>query len=225
VGLLRQTAWLWRKDFLLEVRRRENAALMFFFGVLLLFVFHFAFDVAADNLHELAPGLLWLACLFTGTLGLAQLFQPEKDNNCLDALLLSPFDRGALYVAKVGFNLTVMITVELVIFPIFLILFNLSVWAVLPLLLGFAFLGTLGFCALGTLISAAMLKAKGRELLLPFVLLPLLIPVIVGTVRGMQLLIVGGASEEILLWLRLLIGFDVIFFTAGFLIFEWVIEA
>ena len=103
--LVKQAYLLLWKDLLLEMRRRDSLLTMFFFGTLLLFVFHFAFDMPPDKVAELAPALLWLAFLFTGTLGLAQLFQAERDNHCLDALLLSPLDRGALFLAKTGFNL------------------------------------------------------------------------------------------------------------------------
>ncbi|MBI2359751.1 MAG: heme exporter protein CcmB, partial [Deltaproteobacteria bacterium] len=103
--LLRQAGWLVWKDLLLEIRRRESLVTMFFFGTLLLFVFHFAFEISRERAPEMAPGLLWLAFLFTGTLGLTQLFQAERENHCLEALLLSPMDRAALYLAKVFFNL------------------------------------------------------------------------------------------------------------------------
>jgi len=223
--LLRQTGWLLWKDLILEIRRRESLFTMFFFGVLLLFIFHFAFEMSAERTVEMAPGLLWLAFIFTGTLGLTQLFQAESENHCLDALLLCPMDRGALYIAKVLFNLFLMLLVELVVFPLFWILFNLDFWHYLPALFLFAFFGTLGFCALGTLFSAATLKARAKELLLPLVLFPLIIPVILATIRGMEIVFRTGGLQETLPWLRLLIGFDVIFLTAGFLIFEWVIEA
>lgn len=225
MSLTRQTLWLLWKDLLLEVRRRESLLSMFFFGSLLLFVFHFAFEIPREKVPEMAPGLLWLAFLFTGTLGLAQLFQPERENQCLDALLLAPIDRSALYLAKVLFNLLLMVLVELVVFPLFWVLFNLTIWGLLPSLFLVALLGTIGFCVLGTLFSAVTLRARARELLLPLVLFPLMIPVILATVRGMEILFRTAQFEEAMPWLRLLIGFDVIFLTAGFLIFEWVIEA
>ena len=225
MDLLKQTIWLLWKDLLLELRRRESILAMFFFGTLLLFVFHFAFEIQAEKVAELAPGLLWLAFLFTGTLGLTQLFQAERENHCLDALLLSPMDRGCLYLAKVFFNLLLMLLVELIVFPLFWVLFNLASWDLLPSLFLVAFLGTLGFCVLGTLFAAVTLKARSRELLLPLILFPLMIPVILGTVRGMEIILRTGQFEEAVSWLRLLIGFDVIFLAAGFLVFEWVIEA
>ncbi len=223
--LLRQTGWLLWKDFLLEIRRRENLLAMFFFGTLLLFVFDFAFDIPPERAPEMAPGLLWLAFLFTGTLGLTQLFQPERENSCLEALLLCPMDRASLYLAKVFFNFLLMLLVELVVFPLFWILFNLKSWEILPSMFLVALLGTLGFCVLGTLFSAVTLKARAKELLLPLILFPLMIPVILATIRGMESILQTGEFQEALPWLRLLIGFDLIFFTAGFLIFEWVIEA
>lgn len=222
---LTHAAWLLWKDLLLEVRRRESLLAMFFFGVLLLFVFHFAFEIPRDKAADMAPGLLWLAFLFTGTLGLAQLFQAERENRCLEALLLSPIDRGALYLAKVFFNILLMLSVEIVVFPLFWLLFNLEAWNLLPSLLLAALLGTIGFCAIGTLFSAITIRARARELLLPLLTFPLMVPVILGTIRTMEVVFRSGGFEEAYDWLRLLIGFDVIFLTAGFLIFEWVIEA
>ena len=224
MDFLSQIFLLLRKDLLLELRRRESLLTMFFFGTLLLFVFHFSFDQPPERVAEMAPALLWLAFLFTGTLGLAQLFEAERGNHCLEALLLSPMDRGALFVAKTAFNFILMVLVEIVVIPLFWILFNLGSWDVVPNLFLVTLLGTVGFCVLGTLLSAVTLKARARELLLPLVLFPLMIPVILGTIRCMETILRAGELGEALPWLRLLIGFDVIFLTVGVLIFDWVIE-
>lgn len=223
--LIKQASLLLWKDVLVELRRRESLLTMFFFGTLLLFVFHFAFDLAPERVVEMAPALLWLAFLFTGTLGLAQLFQAERENHCLDALLISPLDRGALFLAKVSFNFVLMMVVELVVIPLFWILFNLRSWDVLPALFGTVLLGTIGFCVLGTLMSAITLRARARELLLPLVLFPLMIPVILATIRCMEAILRTGELGDAAPWLRLLVGFDVIFLTLGILMFEWVIES
>lgn len=224
MDFLSQIFLLLRKDLLLELRRRESLLTMFFFGTLLLFVFHFSFDLPPERVAEMAPALLWLAFLFTGTLGLAQLFEAERGNHCLEALLLSPMDRGAFFLAKTAFNLILMVLVEIVVIPLFWILFNLRSWDVIPNLFLVTLLGTVGFCVLGTLLSAVTLKARARELLLPLVLFPLMIPVILGTIRCMETILRAGELGEALPWLRLLIGFDVIFLTVGVLIFDWVIE-
>jgi len=225
MALLRQTYLLLCKDLLLELRRRDSLLTMFFFGTLLLFVFHFSFDPAPDKVAEIAPALLWLAFLFTGTLGLAQLFQSERENHCLDALLLSPLDRGALFLAKTCFNLILMLIVEIVVMPLFWILFNLQTWNLLPQLFLVTLLGTIGFCVLGTIMSALTLRARARELLLPLVLFPLMIPVILATIRCMENVLRTGEFGDATPWLRLLLGFDVIFLTVGVLIFDWVIES
>ena len=224
MSLLQHTYLLLWKDCLLEARRRESLLTMFFFGTLLLFVFHFSFDLTPERVIEMAPALLWLAFLFTGTLGLAQLFEGERSNHCLDALLLSPMDRGALFLAKTGFNVMLMVLVEIFVIPLFWILFNLSSWNLLPTLFIVAFLGTIGFCVLGTILSAVTLKAHARELLLPLVLFPLMIPVILATIRCMENVLRAGEVGDALPWLRLLIGFDVMFLTVGVLIFDWVVD-
>jgi len=223
--LLRQTSLLLRKDLLLEWRRRDSLLTMFFFGALLLFVFHFSFDIEPDRVAAMTPALLWLSFLFTGTLGLTQIFQPERENHCLDALLMSPLDRGAFFLAKSGFNLLLMMVVEFVVIPLFWILFNLPSWNLLPQLFLVNLLGTMGFCVLGTIMSAITLRARARELLLPLVLFPLMIPVILATIRCMENIMRVGALGDAMPWLRLLIGFDVIFLTVGVLIFDWVIES
>lgn len=223
--LLKETYLLLSKDILLELRRRESLLTMFFFGTLLLFVFHFSFDLAPDKVAEMAPALLWLAFLFTGTLGLAQLFNAERENHCLDALLLSPLDRGALFLAKTAFNLILMLLVEIVVIPLFWILFNLDSWNLLPQIFLVSLLGTVGFCGLGTMMAAVTLRARARELLLPLVLFPLMIPVILATIRCMETILRMGEFGEALPWLRLLLGFDVIFLTLGVLLFDHVIES
>ena len=224
MNLLKQTSLVFWKDLLLELRRRDSLLTMFFFGTLLLFVFHFSFDLPPDKVAEMAPALLWLAFLFTGTLGLTQLFQVERENHCLEALLLSPLDRGALFLAKSCFNLFLMLLVELVVVPLFWILFNLHGWNLLPQLFLVTLLGTVGFCVLGTIMSAVTLRARARELLLPLVLFPLMIPVILATIRCMENIMSAGDLGAAASWLRLLLGFDVIFVTVGILIFDRVIE-
>lgn len=221
----KQVLLLFLKDALLELRRRESLLTMFFFGTLLLFVFQFAFDLTTESVNALVPGLLWLAFLFTGTLGLAQLFQAEREQHNFDALLLAPLDTGALFFAKAGFNLALMAVVELVVIPLFWVLFNLPSWNLLPQIFLVTLLGTIGFCALGTLMSAVTLRARARELLLPLVLFPLMIPVILATIRCLEEVLRAGQLVEEIAWLRLLLGFDVIFLTAGVMIFDWVVES
>jgi heme exporter protein B len=130
-----------------------------------------------------------------------------------------------LFLAKSCFNLVLMVLVEIVVIPLFWILFNLRSWNLLPQLFLVTLLGTVGFCVLGTITSAITLRARARELLLPLVLFPLMIPVILATIRCMENVLRTGEFGDAIPWLRLLIGFDVIFLTVGVLIFDWVIES
>ncbi len=225
MALLRQTGWLLWKDLLLELRRRESLLAMFFFGVLLLFIFNFALDIERSKAAEMAPGLLWLAVVFCGTLGLMQLFQPERENRCLEALLIAPIDRAAIFASKACFNLLLMALVEIVVFPLYWILFSVTAWDRLPLVFLYGLLGTVGFSVLGTLFSALTLSARGREILLPLLILPLIIPIVLATIRGMDAILRNAEFAESLPWLNMLIAFDVIFLTAGILVFEWVVES
>ena len=222
--MITQIYWLFWKDIVLEIRRRESVMSMFFFGVSLLFLFYFAFEIHSDEVSRMAPGLLWLAFMFTGTLVLTHLFQADRDGGCLEALLLAPMDRGAYYLAKVLFNVALMVLLELVVLPLFAVLFNLDYWHLLPALMLYVFLGTVGFCVVGVLFAAVTLKARARELLLPLLLFPLMIPVLLATVRTMEIILRSGTLQELLPWLRLLIGFDVIFLVLGFLLFEYVVD-
>jgi heme exporter protein B len=225
MGFLKQTIWLLRKDLLLELRRRESLLAMFFFGILLLFIFNFALDIERSKAVEMAPGLLWLAVVFCGTLGLMQLFQPERENRCLEALLISPIDRATIFLSKAGFNLLLMALVEIVVFPLYWILFSVTAWDRLPFVFLYGLLGTVGFCVVGTLFSALTLTARGREILLPLLILPLLIPIVLATIRGMDGILRNAEFAETLPWLNMLIAFDVIFLTAGILVFDWVVES
>lgn len=225
MAFLKHTSWLLWKDLLLELRRRESLLAMFFFAALLLFIFNFALDIRPERAAEMAPGLLWLAVVFCGTLGLMQLFQPERENRCLEALLIAPIEPAAIFVSKLLFNFILMALVEIVVFPLFWILFNLAAWDRLLFLFLYGLLGTIGFCVLGTLFSAMTLGARGREILLPLLLLPLMIPVVLATIRGMETILRDGDFQQSLPWLHLLVGFDVIFLTAGVLVFDWVVEA
>lgn len=222
--MIRQIYWLFWKDMLLEMRRRESLMSMFFFGASLLFLFYFAFEMPGDAVARMTPGLLWLAFLFTGTLVLTQLFQVDREGACLEALLLAPMDRSAYYLAKVLFQLSLMLLLECVVVPLFAVLFNLDLWHLLPELMLCVFLGTTGFCVVGVLFSAVTLRARARELLLPLLLFPLMIPVLLATVRTMEIVLRSGPFEELLPWLRLLVGFDVIFLVVGFLLFEFVLD-
>jgi heme exporter protein B len=222
--VLRRTWAMTRKDVTVELRARERVNAMLFFAALVLFIFNFALGPDREKLREVAPGLLWLAFLFTGMLGLARSFQAERENDCFEELLLTPGDRESIYCGKLAGNVLFMLMAEALILPLFGILYNLDVWGALPALALVAVLGTVGFSTLGTLLAAMTAHLRAREVMLPLLLFPLTVPVILGSVRATEAILSGGGLGEVGHWLKLLAGFDVIFLVACPLAFEFVLE-
>ena len=212
------------KDLRVELRNRETFTVMLFFAVVILFLFHFSLNPERENTTQLAPGLLWLAFVFTGVLGLGRSFQAEQANDCLEQLLLIPGDRGNIFLGKLVGNVAFMLAVELLILPLFALFFQLNLWeALFPLLL-VAVLGTFGFAAIGTLFSALTANLRAREVLFPLLLFPLVVPVIIGAVTATGVILGGGTLGEASGWLKLLGAFDTIFLVVAYLTFEFVVE-
>ena len=224
MGIFGQTILIARKDLTLELRTKESISSMFFFSSLVIFLFHFALDPNTERIRELAPGLLWLAVIFPGSLTGSQSFRAEMENGCLEGLLLAPIDRSAIFLGKLSSNLIVMLMGELFIFPLFAILFNVDLWSFLPALFLFALMGTLGFSILATLFAGMTAQTRAREVMLPLLLFPLTVPVILATTRGMELVFREEALGFSGPWFRILCGFDLIFFIASLLAFEFVVE-
>ena len=221
---LRTVYLLLAKDVLVELRNRETFTTMLFFGVVILFLFHFGLNPERENTALLAPGLLWLAFMFTGVLGLGRSFQAEQANDCLEQLLLVPGDRGNIFLGKLVGNLAFMLAVELLIIPLFALFFQLNLWEALLPLLVVAVLGTLGFAAIGTLFSALTANLRAREVLFPLLLFPLVVPVVIGAVTATAIILGGGTLGEAGGWLKLLGAFDTIFLVVAYLTFEFVVE-
>lgn len=212
-----------RKDIATELRTKEMLSAMFVFSLLIIFIFNFAFDLRAENVQVLAPGVLWVAITFAGMLGLSRSFILERDRGVLDGLLLTPVDRSAIYLGKMIGNALFITTVELFVLPFFIVLFNQPL-ASLPTLAGIVSLGTLGLAGVGTLFSAMAVHTRAREILLPIMLFPVIIPAILAAVRLTSATLDGAPFVDVSQWLALLIAFDVIFIAASFMLFEYVVE-
>ena len=221
---VRRTWYMAWKDVTVELRARERVNAMLFFAVLVLFIFNFAVGPDQSRLREVAPGLLWLAFLFTGMLGLGRSFQAERENECFEELLLTPGDRESLYLGKLVGNLLFMLMAEALILPLFAILYNIDLWRHLPALALVALLGSLGFSTLGTLLAAMTAHMRAREVMLPLLLFPLTVPVILGAVRATEGILLGEGLGSVAHWLKLLAGFDLVFTVVCPLIFEFVLE-
>ncbi len=212
------------KDLLVELRAREALASMCFFAALILLVFNLALGPGSAALRAAAPGLLWVAFLFTGMLGLSRSFQAERENECLEALVLSPVPPEAIFFGKFAGNMVVMLGAEAVILVLFVVLQNLDVWRVLPQLALVGVLGTVGLAAVGTLVAAMASTLRAREVLLPLLLIPLVVPVILGAVRATEAVLLPGGMTDGVPWLKLLATFDVMFLAVCPLVFEFVLE-
>src|SRR5262249_2280693 len=168
-----------RKDLQIEFHTKETLASLLLLGVLTLVVLSFAFDPTSELRVEAAPGALWVAVIFAGVLGLSRSFLAERENDCLQGLLLCPVDRGTIYLAKTAANFIFMTAAQVMILPIFVFFFNLPLSAALAGVFLSLLLGVLGFAAVGTLFAAMAVRTRAREVLLPLLLLPLVVPVFI----------------------------------------------
>jgi heme exporter protein B len=211
-------AILW-KDIRCELRSKQTWMSMGLFALLVLVIFNFAFDLRVDNKAAIAPGVLWVAFVFASLLGLGRTIGAERERGLMDRLLLCPVDRKAIYLAKLLGNLLFIGVVELVALPMFAALFNIPLFGeLLPIVL----LGTLGIAAIGTLFSAIAAATEARELLLPILVFPLIVPVVIGAVRATGSLMAPAVNEPP--WLGLITAFDVIFLSVAMLTFGFVVE-
>ena len=213
-----------KKDLLTELRSRETLPSMILFSLLVVLMFNFTFEPGSEAIVEALPGILWVAIIFAGTLGLNRSFVSEQEEECLQGLLLCPLDRGVLYLGKMLGNLLFILIMEGLVFPIFAILFNLDIVHLLLPLMPVFFLATVGFAALGTLFSAMAVNTKAREVLLPILLFPLTVPIVLGAVKTTGTILNGSALTEGRPWLQMMTVFDIIFLVAAFLTFEFVVE-
>ena len=213
-----------RKDLQIEFRTKETVAALLLLGLLTLTVLSFAFDPTSALRAEAAPGALWVAVIFAGVLGLSRSFVAERENDCLHGLLLSPVDRGTIYLAKAIANVLFMLTAQAVIVPIFLFFFNVPVGlSLFGVMLALA-LGLVGFSAVGTLFAAISVRTRVREVMLPLLMLPLTVPIFIAGVKVTGRLLAGKPWADVAPWLHLMVGFDVIFLVVGWVVFEYAIE-
>lgn len=212
---------LW-KELLAEWRSRDAISAMFFFSVTSLLIFNFALDLSPVSARDVGPGILWVTFVFAGLLGLNRSFGREMEQSSIEGLMLAPVARSAIYLAKMLGNLIFLLAIELFALPVMVILFDLALpLAVLPVLL----LGTLGLSAAGTIFAGMASNTRLRDVLLPLMLLPVLVPLLVGAVQATGTVLAGGDLwEEAGSSLVLIGAFDLIFVTLSVLLFDYVLE-
>jgi heme exporter protein B len=221
-GYLRAVGAVLWKDLAAELRSRELISAMLVFALLVILIFNFALELDLATRQTVTSGVLWVTFAFAGTLGLTRSMAVERDRGCLDGLLLAPVDRSALYFGKALGNLAFMLLVEAIVLPAYSILYNVNLFR--PGLLGVVLLGSIGYAAVGTLLSSMTVQARTRDVLLPILLFPVVLPVLIPAVKATNAVLLGFESAELWPWLNLLIAYDVIFTAAAFMLFDFVVE-
>jgi heme exporter protein B len=210
------------KDLAAELRSRELLSAMLVFALLVIIIFNFAIELEPKLRPVITPGVLWATFIFAGTLGLNRSLAIEKDRGCLDGLLLTPVDRSAIYFGKMLGNLLFMVTVEIIILPIYSILYNINLFHLGLLIV--ILLGSIGYISVGTLLASMAVQTRTRDMLLPILLFPVIVPILLAAVKASSGFLQGLEISEITRWLSLLIVYDLIFVSVSFMIFDYVIE-
>jgi heme exporter protein B len=210
------------KDVLSEMRTREIIFSVLIFTLLVIVIFNFAFGASQQLMVLVAPGILWVTFAFAGVLSLNRSFIPEKEESCLEGLMVCPISREVIYVGKMLGSLLFMLIIEAIALPIFAVLFNLPVLSLQ--LVTITVFTTIGFVAVGTLFSALAVNTKAREMVLPILFFPIVVPIIIGAVEASSLALSGKPWGDLSPWLQIIGAFDAIFLVVSFLIFTFVIE-
>ncbi len=221
--LLAQIAALVRKDVLTELRARESITAMLAFSVMALVMFNFAFRLRVDDFRPLVPAVLWVTLIFAGTLGLSRTLSAEQVNQCLDALLLAPLDRSAIFVAKAMTNLLFMLLTATVVLPLMAILFGEAL--IQPGIVLVLISGVVGYAGAGTLIATMAISTRAREVFLPILLFPLVLPLLVASVIATAGFLDQLPFEDFGSWVGVQLAFIVLFWSAGVLLFEYLVES
>jgi heme exporter protein B len=212
------------KDLKIEWRTKTAFASSIVFAVLVLAVFYFARDPTAVAALDIAPGALWVTFTFAAMLGLNRAFLLEKENRALDGILLAPVPRSAVFLGKLVGNLAFVAVVEFVSLPLFVLFYDLAIWRQLPTLIGVMAMATVAFVSVGTLLSSMVVRTRFAELMLPILLLPFLIPPVVGAVQLTSRVLAERPLSDLVGWLKLLASFDIIFVALCFFLFEATLE-
>jgi heme exporter protein B len=221
--LTRVGAIVW-KDLTAERRTKANFNAVVFFAGMILLLFGFALGPDHDALRNVAGGVLWLTVLFSGVLSFNRSYEQELEHGALEMLLLYPGDRRSIFLGKLLANLTFVLLVEVIMVPAAALMYDIPVWSVILPLSVVLFLGSFGFVTLGTFYAAMASRLRAREVLLPLLLFPMLIPLLVAAVQATGAILDGDLMRESGSWIRLLIVYDVIFFLGALFAFEHVIE-
>lgn len=210
------------KDVMLEIRTKNIVVSVIVFALLVIVIFNLALELTPRTLPLLAPGILWVAFTFGGVLGLNHSFATEQERGNLYGLMLAPVSRESIFFGKLLGNFLFMMIIEMIIYPIFAVLYNLPL--LVPGFVPVAILATLGIVTVGTTFSAIAINTRSREVMLPVLFFPVIVPIIIAAVEASGIIIRGEDSGELTLWIPFLILFDALFLVICPTAFSFIIE-
>jgi heme exporter protein B len=221
---MKKSLLLAKKDLKIEFRSRHTLNFMFLFSFIVLLMFNFASDPFSASVIDVAPGLLWFVLIFAGLLGLSRAFIKEKESGTIEGLKSAPISSNEILLGKIFYNLVLVLIIEVIAFPLFIVLFNYSIAGSALAAFGVLTLGSMGLVIVGSFISALILGARSRELVLQVIALPLLLPVIIPTILALREVMIYGKSIFSISEIRLILGYILIMTTLSLLLFEYVME-
>lgn len=221
---LRAVAAVVWKDLTIERHTRQVLSIMVVFSIAAVIVFNFALELRLDAARNGATGLLWIVILLAGTLGLNRSLANEQENHSMEAVLIAPIDRSALYLGKVISVCLFVFVLEAILLPIFIAFFNKPYWR--PQVILIVVLGTIGYVAAGVLVSSMSIQTRSRDVLLPVLLLPLSLPSVLAAATAASAYMFPELPpwNEVQTPIALVVAFDVLMLTAGFLTYHYVVE-
>jgi heme exporter protein B len=222
MSFFRKAMAITNKEIVSELRTREMVFAVLVFTLLVIVIFNFSTGMDRNVIRTAAPGLLWATFSFSGVLSLNRLFVREKENGCLEGLMACPADREVIYFGKALGSALFMFAIEIVALLVFTLFFSVNVLS--PPLVLVAVLATIGFAAVGTLFAALSANTKAREMVLPILFLPIVLPVVISAVRASEQAMAGDTWASLVPYLGLIVAFDVVITAVSYLVFAYVIE-
>lgn len=212
------------KELRAEWRSKELLSTLLVFGVLVLLIFNFAFPPGMRDMRALTPGILWSSFIFSGILGLNRSLAREQEEGCLQGLLLTPVDRGVLFLGKMLGNLIFLLGMEVFLSVVFSMFFAVDLLPGVSRYALILFLGSLGFTTVGTLFAAMAVQTRQQEVLLPLLLIPMAAPILIGAVKATAAVLTVPDPDAFVFWVKFLLTFDGVFLVVCFLGFEFVVQ-
>ena len=222
--ILKQAAAICWKDIVTEFRTKDALTSMLLFGLMVILMFHFAFEPDSLEMERYGAGLLWMTFIFAGMLGMNRAFANERENDSLQGLMLAPISWGAIYLGKMASSLLFMLCAEAAMLLCFSVVFNFDLYPRLGWMVLITLLGTLGFVSVGTIVAAISMNTRMSEVMLPILLLPVALPAVIGAVESTAAVFTDPPGEGLAFWVKFLVVFNIIFITLPLMLFDFVLE-